>query len=157
MANNINFKQHLCGSIIQNHVDKRRAPHESIHKLLTDDCIISLSAQAEHCQTETLQMCQQDKLKTVNHCCTARSFTKLPAYQGDLKTAKQRATPAIKAALGLHISPLAERNGCCQVHATSPCRCHYAIGPCNQNPHQYQLLQSRAAGQGNISKAPRRS
>ena len=59
----------------------------------TDDCIISLSVQPDHCQAEAIhvQNCQQDKLNTVKHCCTARSFTKLPAYQDKLKTARQRA------------------------------------------------------------------
>ena len=56
----------------------------------TDDCIISLSVQPDHCQAEAIhvQNCQQDKLNTVKHCCTARSFTKLPAYQDKLKTVK---------------------------------------------------------------------
>ena len=87
----INLKQH-CAAYSCKAMLIREAMHGLVHKLSPKRCL--------HC-----------KLIHTNRTLSGRSFTMLPAYQEKLNTVKQRPTPAIKAALGLHISPLAQRDG----------------------------------------------
>jgi len=92
------------------------------------------AGQVEHCQA-------------LLHC---QKLYKTASLSGQVEDCKAESTPAIKAALGLHISSLAERNGCCQVHATSPCRCHYAIRPCNHVPIITDYCRTQQVARANI-------